>query len=186
MSFERLTRGDWIAWVAALALLLVMALDWYGSQLGDEARRIQETAPTVQDTQDLRDDARVIAEGEERNAFQADAVVDRVLLVLLLSSVLLAFAAGVLRAAGKRFEPPGTPSAAAALTATLAAVLVAYRMVQEPGLDAATNVKLGALLGLVCAGVLALGAATALRDEQEGRIDRLREERDREPEEAAA
>lgn len=176
MTFARLTRGDWVAWVAALALLLTLALDWYGSQLGDEARRIERTAPAAPVAQDLREDARIVAEGQERNAFQADAVIDRVILVVLLSAALLAFAAGVARAAGKRFEPPGTPSAAAALAGVAGAALVAYRIVQEPGLDAATTVKLGALLGLISSGVLALGAAAALRAEQEGRAGTGREQ----------
>jgi hypothetical protein len=169
LTFERLTRGDWIAWGAALVLVVSLALDWYGTEFGDDARRIEETAPTsLPEGDDLREDARLVAEGEERNPFQADGAVDRVLLVILLAAALLAFAAGALRAAGRRFEPPGTPSAAAAVAGTVGAILVAYRIVQEPGLDAATTVKSGALLGLVAAGALALGAATALRAEQDG------------------
>ena len=168
MTFERLTRGDWLAWGAALLLLVSMALDWYGSELGDEARRIQETVPSSAAVEDVREDARIVAEGEEKNPFQTDAAVDRLLLIVLLAAAFLAFAAGVLRAAGRRFEPPGTPSAAAAVAGTLGALLIAYRILQEPGLDASTTIKSGALLGLVAAGLLALGAATALRAEQEG------------------
>jgi hypothetical protein len=150
-------------------LIASMALDWYGSELGDEARRIEETAPTsVPEGQDLREDARLAAEAQERNPFQEDALVDRVLLVTLLAAALLAFAAGALRAAGRSFAPPATPSAAAAAAGTVGALLIAYRIIQEPGLDAATTVKAGALLGLVAAGTLALGAATALRAEQDG------------------
>jgi hypothetical protein len=168
LTFERLTRGDWIAWGAALVLIASMALDWYGSELGDEARRIEETAPTsVPEGEDLREDARLAAEGQERNPFQEDGLIDRVLLVTLLAAALLAFASGVLRAAGRRFTPPATPSAAAATAGTVGALLIAYRIIQEPGFDAATTVKSGALLGLVAAGALALGAATALRAEQE-------------------
>lgn len=170
MNFERLTLGDWVAWGAALLLLASMALDWYGSELGDEARRIEETAPTsIPEGRELQEDARIAAEAEERNPFQEDGAIDRVLLVTLLAAALLAFAATFLRAAGRRFEPPGTPSAAAAVAGTVGAILVAYRIVQEPGLDAGTTIKLGALLGLLAASVLALGAATALKAEQEGR-----------------
>lgn len=168
MTFARLTRGDWLAWGAALVLIVSMALDWYGSELGDEARRIQELVPSAAAVEDVREDARIVAEGEERNPFQADGAVDRLLLVVLLGAALLAFAAGALRAAGRRFAPPATPSAAAAVAGTLGALLVAYRIVQEPGLDVATTVKGGAVLGLVAAGVLALGAADALRSEQDG------------------
>ena len=169
MTFERLTRGDWIAWVAALALLISMALDWYGSERGDLARRVEETSEAGNPvTGELNEEARIVAEGQERNPFQADAAIDRILLVLLLASAALAFAAGVLRALGRRLEPPGTPSAAAAVAATLAALLIAYRIVQEPGLDSATTIKVGALVGLVSAAALAYGAATAMQAEQEG------------------
>ncbi len=77
------------------------------------------------------------------------AFVDSVLLVLLFATVAFAAVAAFARAAGRRFEPPGTPSAAAALTAALAALLVAYRIVQQPGLDAGTTVKAGAWLSLI-------------------------------------
>ena len=35
-------RGHVIALVGALALLLVMAMDWYSTATGDEARRIED------------------------------------------------------------------------------------------------------------------------------------------------
>ena len=57
----------------------------------------------------------------------------------------------------------------AAMLATAAAVIVAYRIIQEPGLDAATNVKAGAPLALVALALIALGSSSALRaDDQEG------------------
>jgi hypothetical protein len=176
MTFARLSRGDWVAWVGALCLLLSMALDWYGSEQGDAARRLQNSLQpgsgsiAADEERELKADAQAFAERQERNAFQADGTIDRVILVVLLAAAGLAFAAGTLRAAGRRLEPPGTPSAAAAVAATTGAVLVAYRIVQEPGLDAATTVKLGALAGLVSVSVLALGARAAYRAEREGRI----------------
>lgn len=173
MSFARLTRGDWIAWGAALVLLLSLSVDWYSTVQGDEARRIEGLAESSgglagQVERDVREDARIVAEGAERNAFQEGGALDRLILVVLLASAGLAFAAGALRAAGRRYEPPRTPSAAAALAAAAGGLLVTYRIAQEPGLDAGTTVKVGALLGLVSAGALALGAASALRAEQRG------------------
>ena len=40
MRFERLARGHIVAAVAALALLLVMAMTWYGSHEADLARQL--------------------------------------------------------------------------------------------------------------------------------------------------
>lgn len=172
MTFERLTGADWIAWVAALVLIASLALDWYSTQLGEEARRIEGLAepsptPSGQVEREVREDARIVAEGEERNAFQADAAIDRVILGVLLAAALLTIVAVFLRAAGRRPRPPRTPIAAAAIAAAAGAILVAYRIVQEPGLDAATTVKAGAMLGLVAAGVLALAARASARTERE-------------------
>jgi hypothetical protein len=170
VRFERLTRGHVLAAVAALALFLIMAMDWYGSQAGDEAHRIDDTAnPSGAQGGEvgraLQRDAKAIIAREEKNAWQADSTVDRVLLVLLLLSLVLAVAAAALRAAGRRFEPPWTPSAAAAICANLAAALVAYRIVQEPGTDALANIKPGAPLALVALAAIAMGSAGAFQKE---------------------
>src|SRR4051812_27582638 len=123
VTFARLRTGDWVAMIAALALLLIMAADWYSTRLGDEARDVQKNTQgnlrgeAGQDIRDANQDARTIAEGEERNAWQADALIDRVILLTLLATVALALAAGFLRAAGRSFEPPLTPSALAAVAA---------------------------------------------------------------------
>jgi hypothetical protein len=46
MTFARLRLADWVALVAALALLLVSAADWYSTKGGEQARRFEATAPT--------------------------------------------------------------------------------------------------------------------------------------------
>src|SRR3954470_5431421 len=123
VTFARLRTADWVAMIAALALLLIMAADWYSTTLGDEARDVQKNTQgnfkgeAGQDIRDANQDARTIAEGQERNAWQADALIDRVILLTLLATVALALAAGFLRAAGRSFEPPLTPSALAAVAA---------------------------------------------------------------------
>lgn len=172
MSLDRLHPGDWVAWAAAIALLLFMSVDWYSTASGEEARRIEElTEPSgalggeIERTVD--EEARIVAEGHERNAFQEDGAIDRFMLVVMLGAIGLTFVALVRRAAGKASKPPGTPIAAAAALAALGAALVAYRIVQEPGLDAGTTVKVGAPLGLLALGVMALGARAAARAEQE-------------------
>ena len=115
----------------------------------------------------LNEDAGVIAEGEEKNAWQADALVDRILLVLMLGAIVLTILTAITRASGAKPTKGLGPAGMAAVLATAAAVIVAYRIIQEPGLDAATNVKAGAPLALVALALIALGSASALRADDE-------------------
>jgi hypothetical protein len=170
VRLERLTRGHVVAAVAALALLLVMALDWYGSQEADRARQAASTLRTTgaasgEAGRFAKQDADTIIARDEKNAWQTKGTIDRVLLVLLLLTVFLPLLAAAFRAEGRRFEPPWTPSAFAAMSAAVTALLVAYRIVQEPGNDASTTVKIGPLLALFLLTGVALGAAAAFQKE---------------------
>lgn len=174
MTFTRLLAADVAAMLAALALLFAMGADWYSTGAGEEARRIERlTDPRGalggQVERDVEERARASAEDAEKNAFQVPGAIDRVILGGLVATVALALAAAFLRAAAKRYEPPLTPSAAAAVCACATAALVSYRMIQQPGLDAGTTVKAGAPLGLVLLGLIALSCAVALRSEEGGR-----------------
>jgi len=173
VNYSRLLRGDVIAALAAFVLLFVMAMDWYSTAAGDEARRIESISDPQgalggEPEREVQESASIAAEEQEKNAWQAPGAIDRVLVVLLLAAVVLALAAAYLRAAGKRFSPPTTPSALAALAAVVAGVVVAYRIIQEPGLDEATVVKAGAPLALIVLAVIALAARAAVRQEEAG------------------
>jgi hypothetical protein len=174
MTFGRLRTADWVAMVAALALLLVMAADWYSTTRGDTAREVERNTQgqfggeAGQDVRDANEAARDIAEGQERNAWQADGAIDRVILLALLATVALALAAGFLRAAGQRFDPPLTPSALAAIAAGVTALLVTYRIVQEPGLDDASTIKAGAPLAVIVLGLIAFACSRGLKNEEQG------------------
>ena len=174
MNYSRLLRADVIAAVAAFVLLFVMAMDWYSTAAGEEARRIESLADPQgsalggEPERKVQEDASIAAEEAEMNAWQATGAIDRVLLVLLLATAFLTLAAAYLRAWGKRFSPPTTPSALAALAAVAAGLLVAYRIIQEPGFDEATVVKAGAPLALIVLGVIALAARAAVRAEAAG------------------
>lgn len=170
MRFERLTRGHVVAAVAALCLLLVMAMDWYGSQAADLAREVSDSAQTSgaqagEAGRALEADAERVIARDEKNAWQEQRSVDRFLLILLLASVFTPLLAAAHRAAGKRAEPPWTPSAIAAIAAAAAALLVAYRIVNEPGSDVTTTVKIGAPLGLLCLAAIGLGSSSAFQGE---------------------
>lgn len=172
MSFNRLLRADWVAFAAALVLLFVMAMDWYSTASGEEARRIEAISDPSSGAggeieRELQEDARLIAEGEETNAWQASAAIDRLILIGLLATIALVIAAAFLRASTKRFDPPLTPSALAGLAAVVTALLVAFRAIQGPA-GAGTTVEAGLPLALVALGVIGLAARAAMRAEEDG------------------
>ena len=177
MTFVRLRAFDWVALVAALALLFVSAMDWYSTTAGDEARRIEGISQPSgalggEADRQLQEEARTAAEGQEQNAWQASGGIDRVILVALLGTVALAILAALARAAGRGSRAPVPPSALAGLAGAVTALLVTYRIVQEPGFDESTTVKIGAPLALIVIGVLALASAQSLRAEDESELER--------------
>src|SRR3954468_10852814 len=118
-----------------------MAMDWYGSHAADLAHQVNSTANTSgaqagEAGRALKADADQVIARDEKNAWQEGRTYDRFLLVLLLLSVALSLYAAAPRAAGRRAEPPWTPSGIAALTAAFTALLLAFRIVNEPGVDA--------------------------------------------------
>jgi drug/metabolite transporter (DMT)-like permease len=170
MSFARLRPADWVAFVAALALLFATAADWYSTEGGRQAREFEQGAPARGEGAELADDAAAAAEGEERNAWQEDGAVDRAILVALLGTAALAILAAFARAAGR---PPGDGiglTAWAGTAAALTALLVLYRVIQEPGFDEVNTVQYGAPLALGLLGVIAFACAMSVRaaDEEEG------------------
>lgn len=174
MSFERLTRPDVVAMAAALALLLVMSLTWYSTKDADVARQIEDLAqPQGVDSpglKSIRQDASFVAERADRNSWQPFEAIDSVILGGLLATIVLAVGAAWLRAGDRRFEPPVTPSAAAALVAAGTATLVAFRILQEPGQDALTTVEPAALGALALLAVIAVSARAAALEEAAGAV----------------
>jgi hypothetical protein len=174
MTFERLTIGDAIAWLAALALLLFTAVDWYSTVQGNEARQIQHDV-TPQGAlggdmaRDIQQQAQETANGDEKNLWQEHRAVDRLILVVLLGAAFAAATAATLRVADKRFSGWLTPSAIAALLAAAGALLVLYRLGNQPGDDAATTLKSGPWLALAALGVLGFGASLAAKAERDGK-----------------
>jgi VIT1/CCC1 family predicted Fe2+/Mn2+ transporter len=167
VTFTRLRAAHWAAFIAALALLFVTAMDWYSTTTGDEARRIEELAEPEgaaggQVEREVQQRAREAAEGAEKNAWQADGAIDRLILIGLLATAALA----VLAAFAAARSPDSTALLAlAGISAAITALLVSYRIFQEPGFDASTTVKAGAPLALVVLGVIALASSIALRAE---------------------
>jgi hypothetical protein len=168
MSFARLRAWDWVAFIAALALLFVTATDWYSTKQGDDARRTQERAQPQgalggEIPRQLKEEARIAAEGQEKNAWQASGVIDRVILFGLLATAALGVLAAFSAASGRVSRTTVTPAALAAIAAAVTALLVVYRVIQKPGVDEAATIKLGAPLALLVLGVIAFASASSLR-----------------------
>jgi hypothetical protein len=174
VTFLRLSRWDWLAFVAAMALLLVMSVDWYTTKQGEECRRIEHLQTPSRTGaagdligRDVRRNARECAEKREKNAWQAPGAIDRFIALVLLVAIVSAVGAAFFRAAGRRFEPPLTPSAVASMAGLLGALLILYRILQPPGFNPAAVVKPGAPIALALVGILAIAARSASAAERE-------------------
>jgi hypothetical protein len=175
MSFARLRAADWVAFLAALALLFATAADWYSTEGGRQAREFERGAPAQGEGAELADDAAATAEDEERNAWQADGAIDRVILVALLGTAALAIVAAFARAAGRRPEEGVGLTGWAGTAAALTALLVLYRVIQEPGFDEVNTVQYGAPLALGLLGAIAFACAMSVRADEREEEPELRE-----------
>jgi hypothetical protein len=133
---RRLRDGEWIAGAGAVALLASMFLHWYGIELLD-------------------------AVSLEATAWQAFGVLDVVLVLLALVPVALVF----LQATRESPAIPVFFSVMTLLAGLLAALLILYRIVNQPGPNEIVDVQLGAWLGFVAALVVAAGGWRSTRVE---------------------
>jgi hypothetical protein len=165
LTFARLRLADWVVFVAALALLFTTAPDWYSTTRGEEARQIQKQAGggDGQVEHEVEQDAGALAESQERNAWQEDGLIDRIILIALLVTSALGVGAAFWRASGRGSDGLGA-FGLAGLMACVTALLVLYRIIQEPGFDELTTVKIGAPLALGVLGVIAFACATSVRE----------------------
>jgi hypothetical protein len=172
MTFTRLRLADWIAFAAALALLFVMAMDWYTTKAGAEFRHDAGVAISGAQTSgqgpDLKSAYNEAANKAEKNAWQEPHFIDRLIVLALLVAIAAAVFAAFARSAGRRYKTPLTPSAIASIAGALAVVLVAYRILQPPGWNPGAVVRSGAPLGLLCVAVLALAERVAVHKERDG------------------
>jgi drug/metabolite transporter (DMT)-like permease len=165
----RLRLGHVIAFVAALALLFVMAGPWYTTNEGVRARTIEHRVGQGIPGWDLIDpaavdDARQEAKKDERNAWKTSSVLDVLVLVGLLATVGLSIAAAALRAAGRTYDPRRSPSALAGAAAVVAFVLVIAQALARLGPASPVAFQVGLPLGVIALGAIALGSAMAVRD----------------------
>lgn len=173
MSFRRLDRWHWLMGISALALLLVMASDWYATKFADSLRRDEGLAVTGgalsgEPGRALQSRIPEVAERLEQNAWQAYWAPDLGLLVLLLlvGAILAGVGAAYARAADVKVDVLGGASTIVAGVGSLAILGVLLRLVDQPGLDEITTVRGGPFLGLLALGVMVFAASRAMKAER--------------------
>lgn len=143
MDFGKLRTGELIAGICGVLLLIVMFFAWYG--VGGAIGEFAESAGV---------DTSV-------NAWQAFDFVDLILFV----TAIVAVGAAALAASGRSVALPVAASVVVTILGIVVALLVLYRIVNQPGPNDVVDVKFGAYLGfLICLGIAA-GGFMAMADE---------------------
>jgi uncharacterized membrane protein len=146
---RRLRDGEWIAGAGGVALVAAMFLHWYGAALD------------IPDTVTGPDGSVIELGSPEVTAWQAFGVLDVVLLLLALVPLALVVAQATR-------PSPAIPVALSVLTTlagALAALLVLYRIVNQPGSNDLVTVEAGAWAGFAAALVIAGGGWRSMRAE---------------------
>jgi hypothetical protein len=144
VELSRLRSGELIAAAGGVALLVVMFLDWYAAG-----------GTTEVGGQDLE-----ISVGF--SAWQAFDITD----ILLALAALLAIATAVIAATRRSPALPVAGSVITTAVGALAALLVLYRILNQPGPNEFIEVKWPAFLGFLSVLAITAGGWRGMRDEQ--------------------
>jgi len=139
VDVNRLSRGEQIAGIAAVLLLIDMFLNWYGANLNDQ----------------LSQAAKRFGVDTHVNAWQAFSTTD---ILIFVACVVTLVMVGV-QVMGNQV-PVSLPMIAAALGG-LTTLIILWRIVNQPGDNDLVNVDYGAYLGLLLAGAMTYGAIQA-------------------------
>lgn len=143
MDFSKLRTGELIAGICGVLLLIVMFISWYG--VGGSVGDFAEAAGV---------DTSVSAWG-------AFSYTDLILFI----TAAVAIGAGVLAATGRSVALPVAASVIVTILGILAALLVLYRIINQPGPNEVIDVRFGAYLGLLLCIGIAAGGFMAMSDE---------------------
>ena len=136
----RLRDGDWIALTGGIVLLVALFLPWYGVTIRFTGGPSQEL---------------------EASAWEAFGVLNVILLVL----ALVPFALAYFQATDDSPTLPSTFSMLATLAGMLATLLIAYRLLNQPGPNDLVETRWGAWVGFLAALALSAGAWRSMRNE---------------------
>jgi hypothetical protein len=141
MDLKRLRLGEWVAAVGGVGLFASLFASWYGTSIPVGETAIDLTAGF--------------------SAWQSFDVLDIVLVLVAALAVALA----VLQATQRSPTLPVGAGVLTVLAGAVAALLIAYRIVNQPGPNEFFEVREGAWLGLIAAVAIAVGGWESLRNE---------------------
>jgi hypothetical protein len=136
---SRISTGERVAGVAALALLITLWLPWYS--------------------------ASAFGDSESVNAWESFDLID----VILFLVAILTIALVAMRAAGSTPELPAPPGALIAGGGAIATILVLYRILDIPGEADIAGIDIGREVGvffaLIASAAVAFGGYTAMNED---------------------
>jgi hypothetical protein len=145
---SRVSVGEMVAAVSALALFIFMFLPWFGV--------------------DSVEGFGVGDIGIDANAWEAFSFID----ILLFLAVVVVIGLVLASAAASTPDLPQPPATVIAAAGALAVVLILFRLIFPPGVDTGVDVdvdmgrKIGAFLGLIAAAGIAYGGWRAMNEGQ--------------------
>jgi uncharacterized membrane protein YhaH (DUF805 family) len=151
MELDRLSRGEKIAAVSAILLFVFMFFDWFGVEVSGVPGFSGEVA------------------GGGGSAWDALDVIP----LFLMAAIVVAIGVAVVRLTDADLEPPISLNAIVAALGTLAALLILYRIVDQPGSGASefggvevdVTLKVGIFLAFAAAVGIAYGGYNAMSEE---------------------
>ena len=147
MDTSKISFGEMIAGVSAVALFLIMLLPWYGASAEFGG----------------------ISANVDASAWEAFSLID----ILLFLVILMALGVVIARATGSMPDLPQPPGLIVAAAGGLAVVLILFRLLIVP--DGGVDVegvdfsrKIGIFLGLIAAAGITFGGWTAMNERASG------------------
>jgi hypothetical protein len=171
MDLSRLRQGEKIAAAAALVLLVLMFLPWFGIdeesvlsqgeefQSGASTEELLEAQGDIQETfGDVDEDATSV----DLNAWESFGLID----IILLLTILVTLALVAARASGRDLDLPVSAGTLIAALGILSVLLILYRLIDTPGVSFLEyDRKFGVFLGLIAAAGIAFGGWRAMQEE---------------------
>lgn len=151
MDTSRISFGEMVAGASGFALFIVMFFPWYGVSVKGGGADIS---------------------GPDFSAWESFSFID----ILLFLAAAVAVGLTIARAAGAMPTGlPQPPGLIVAVVGVVAVLLILFRLISTPGDDfsgfgvsADIDRKIGAFLGLLCAGGIAFGGWTAMNERASG------------------
>ncbi|HWM64628.1 MAG TPA: hypothetical protein VNP96_11650 [Solirubrobacterales bacterium] len=150
MEVDKLSNGEKISAVSAILLFVFMFFDWFGVEVSGVPGFTGDVS------------------GAGGSAWDALDVIP----IFLMLAIVVAIGVAVIRLTDADLEPPISLNAVVAALGGLAALLILYRIIDQPGgggdfggVEVDVTLKLGIFLGLVAAAGIAYGGYSAMREE---------------------